>query len=48
MQGLGKGNVANLRDVFLIDDKLNVKYISSNGKEYGDKIEEKILEDETK
>ncbi len=27
MQGLGKGNVANLRDVFLIDDKLNVKYI---------------------
>ena len=48
MQGLGKGNVASLRDVFLIDDKLNVKYIASNGKEYGDNIEEKILEDDTK
>lgn len=47
MQGLGKGNVASLRDVFLIDDDLNVKYIASNGKEYGDNIEEKILEDET-
>ena len=48
MQGLGKGNVASLRDVFLIDDKLNVKYIASNGKEYGDELEEKILEDDTK
>lgn len=48
MQGLGKGNVASLRDVFLIDDDLHVKYIASNGKEYGDNIEEKILEDETK
>ena len=48
MQGLGKGNVASLRDVFLIDDELNVKYIASNGKEYGDELEEKILEDETK
>ena len=47
MQGLGKGNAASLRDVFLIDDDLNVKYIASNGKEYGDNIEEKILEDET-
>ena len=47
MQGLGKGNVTSLKDVFLIDDKLNVKYITDNGKEYGDDIEEKILEDET-
>ena len=48
MQGLGKGNLTNLKDVFLIDDELNVKYIASNGKEYGDEIKEKILEDETK
>ncbi len=47
MQGLGKGNLANLKDVFLIDDDFNVKYIASNGKEYGDEIKEKILEDET-
>ena len=48
MQGLGKGNIASLKDVFVIDDKLGVKYIGKNGKEYGDNIEEKILEDETK
>lgn len=47
MSGLGKGNLAELKDVFLIDDKLNIKYIASNGKEYGDNIEDKILEDET-
>ena len=47
MQGLGKGNLTNLQDVFLIDDDLNVKYIARNGKEYGDEIKEKILEDET-
>ena len=47
MQGLGKGNISSLRDVFLIDDNLNVKYISSNGKEYGEKINDKILGDET-
>ena len=47
MQGLGKGNIANLKDVFLIDDALHVRYIASNGKEYGDDIESKILEDET-
>ena len=47
MQGLGKGDLTNLQDVFLIDDDLNVKYIARNGKEYGDKIKEKILEDET-
>ncbi len=47
MQGLGKGNIASLKDVFLIDDNLNVKYIASDGKEYGDNIDNKILEDET-
>ena len=47
MQGLGKGILTNLKDVFLIDDELNVKYIARNGKEYGDEIKEKILEDET-
>ena len=45
MQGLGKGN---LKDIFLIDEKLNIKYIASNGEVYGDNdIEEKILKDET-
>ena len=47
MQGLGKGNIASLKDVFLIDDDLNVKYISSNGKEYGDNLNNKVLDDET-
>ena len=47
MQGLGKGDLTNLKDVFLIDDDFNVKYIASNGKEYGDQISKKILEDET-
>ena len=47
MQGLGKGNIVELKDVFLIDDDLNVKYIATNGKEYGDTINNKILEDET-
>ena len=48
MQGLGKGNIASLKDVFLIDDNLNVKYISTNGKEYGDNLNNKVLDDETK
>ncbi len=47
MQGLGKGNIASLKDVFLIDDNLNVKYISASGKEYGDSLNNKVLEDET-
>lgn len=47
MQGLGKGDLTSLQDVFLIDDNLNVKYIAINGEEYGDEIKEKILEDET-
>ena len=47
MQGLGKGDLTSLKDVFLIDDDLNVRYIASNGKEYGDQINKKILEDET-
>ena len=47
MQGLGKGNAATLKDVFLIDDEFHVKYIDKSGKEYGDSINNKILEDET-
>ena len=47
MQGLGKGDLTSLKDVFLIDDDLNVRYIASNGKEYGDQISKKELEDET-
>lgn len=47
MGNIGKGVPATLKDVFLMDDKLNVSYISSNGKKYGDNLEEKILEDET-
>ncbi len=47
MQGLGKGNIASLKDVFLIDDNLNIKYIAISGKEYGDNLNNKILEDET-
>ena len=47
MQGLGKGNIASLKDVFLIDDNLNIKYIASSGKEYGDNLNNKVLEDET-
>ena len=47
MMGLGKGTVEELKDIFLIDDNLNIKYISSSGKEYGNEIASKILEDET-
>ncbi len=47
MNGMGKGAPATLKDVFLIDDKFNIKYIDSEGKEYGDKLDNKILEDET-
>ncbi len=46
-QGLGKGNISDLEDVFLIDDNFKVKYIAKNGKEYGDNLNDKILEDET-
>ena len=47
MQGLGRGDITNFKDIFLIDENLNIKYISSNGKEYGDEINKKVLEDET-
>ena len=47
MSGLGEGTKSTLKDVFLIDDNFNVKYIDKTGKEYGDNIQEKILEDET-
>ena len=48
MQGLGRGDITNFKDIFLIDENLNIKYISSDGKEYGDEINKKVLEDETK
>lgn len=48
MRELGAGKTDELKDVFLIDDELNIKYISKNGKEYGDEINIKLLEDETK
>ena len=44
MSGLGKGID---KDVFLIDNNLNVCYIAKNGERYGDKMEEKKLEDDT-
>lgn len=47
MQGLGKGNISSLKDVFLIDNNLNVKYISNDGKEYGDTLNNEVLDDET-
>ena len=47
MQGLGNGTATILKDVFLIDDKFNIKYIDKTGKEYGEDIEDKILKDET-
>lgn len=47
MNGLGSGNISSLKDVFLIDDNLNIKYIGKNGKEYGDNLNNKILDDET-
>jgi Leucine-rich repeat (LRR) protein len=48
MQNLGKGTITSLKDVFLIDDDFNIKYIDSNGNEYGDNLNLKLLEDETK
>ena len=48
MQNFGKGNLTSMKDVFLIDDDFNVKYISKEGKEYGDEINNKVLEDDTK
>lgn len=47
MQGLGNGTPSTLKDVFLIDDKFNIKYIDKTGREYGENIEDKILKDET-
>ena len=46
--GLGKNENSDLKDVFIIDDELNIKYISKDNKEYGNETSEKILEDETK
>lgn len=47
MNGLGKGNSKKFEDIFLIDEELNVKYISNAGKEYGDNLQNKELNEET-
>ena len=47
MQGLGEHKSGTSKDIFLIDDNLNVKYIGNDKKIYGDDIEKKIIEDET-
>ena len=47
MNGLGKGSFKKFEDIFLIDEELNVKYISNVGKEYGDDLQNKELNEET-
>lgn len=44
---LGKGNPAEGKDIFVIDDNFNLKYIAVNGKEYGGEVSETLLEDTT-
>ena len=47
MGDLGKGTAASRKDIFVIDEYGNIKYINKKGKEFGDNVEEKILADET-
>ena len=47
MQGLGNGTPSTLKDIFLIDDNLNIRYLDNNGNSYGDDIDEKVLNDDT-
>ena len=47
IKGMGEGDFINLKDVFLIDEHLNVRYIDKEGNVYGDKLVEKILENDT-
>lgn len=47
MQGLGNGTTSTLKDVFLIDDNLNIRYLDNKGNSYGDDIDEKVLNDDT-
>ena len=47
MQGLGNGTTSTLKDVFLIDDNLNIRYLDNKGISYGDDIDEKVLNDDT-
>ena len=47
MQGLGNGTPSTLKDVFLIDDNLNIRYLDNKGNSYGDDIDEKVLNDDT-
>ena len=48
MKNLGNGNSTEFKDIFLIDDAFNIKYIDKFGNEYGDNLTKKELTDETK
>lgn len=48
MKNLGNGNSTEFKDIFLIDDNFNIKYIDKFGNEYGDNLTKKELTDETK
>lgn len=48
MKNLGNGNSTEFKDIFLIDDDFNIKYIDNFGNEYGDNLTKKELTDETK
>lgn len=48
MKNLGNGNSTEFKDIFLIDDDFNIKYIDKFGNEYGDNLTKKELTDETK
>ena len=47
MQNLGKGKATEFRDVFLIDNNFNIKYIDKSGNEYGDNLLKEELTDDT-
>ncbi len=47
MSGLGNGNPREGKDLFLIDEQFNIKYIASNKKEYGSNVGTTVIEDET-
>ena len=48
MKNLGNGKNTEFKDIFLIDDDFNIKYIDKFGNEYGDNLTKKELTDETK
>ena len=45
MKNLGNGNSTEFKDIFLIDDDFNIKYIDKFGNEYGDNLTKKELTD---